>query len=142
MWSGEGGVEEGGDGCAVHVAAYDDEFHHAVAHFGVPVAHHVGVGGEERFAVFLRGGGEPESGLGEIFLPSGLLEEIAHGGVFGEIADAFGADDRGGPVFVADPVEAVEREGPAGVIYKGADAVFLGFPFVVVVMVCISGRQL
>ena len=130
-------VEGSGDGLAVHVLADEDEFLHAVAVGVVPVALEVGGAAHEVEELVVGHSGVPLAGVAQRDLLAGLLEEVAGVGFGEEPANAFGADDAGGPVAGNELVEARDVHGFATVVDEGGDAVFFGLAFVMVMVVVV-----
>ena len=75
------------------------------------------------------------AGFREVFLHARLLEEVRHIAVLAEVYHSFGADNVLGPAARYEIVELVEFERTAAEIYECGDAVFFGFPFVVMMVV-------
>ena len=72
----EAGIEVRRDGLAVEILTDKDELDHAVAVLGIPVACKTGLVLHKLNKLVLGGAGKPKSGLGQLFLHTGLLEEI------------------------------------------------------------------
>lgn len=135
LFRGKAGVKLADNLIAVEMAPDDYQLVHPVAYLGIPVAAQVGIAGHKDLKILLGSGRKPLTGLGDALLSSGLFEDVAHIGVFFKIAQALGADYLGGPSTVAEKVKAVEREGTAGVIYKGGYPVFIMAVFLIFIMV-------
>ena len=131
----EASVEGGGQRGAVHVAADEDELHHAVAVFLVPVAGKRGVHLHEPAAVLLGSGGVPFAGLGNLLLHAGLFKQYRHVAVVAEVQHALGAYHAFRPVAGAEVVKPLEDKRCAAVVYECRDAVFLCLALVMMMVV-------
>lgn len=136
--SGEAGVEVGCELLAVKVLTYEHEFDHAVAIGGIPVAGKVGVGAHHLHELIFRSSSEPVACLGEFFLHSRLLKEVAHIHVVPEIEHTLGSDDIFWPLTAYEIIEFVDVKRAAAIINKSLDAILLGFALAMMVVVMVA----
>ena len=115
--------------------ADEDELLHAVAVLLVPVALQARILLLEELQLVFGHRGVPLAGLTNAHLLAGLLEHVAGVAFVVEIADALGTDDALGPFAGYELIEESQIEGTATVVDVGADAVFLGFALIVMVVV-------
>ena len=128
-------VEGGGDSFLVHLLPDENEFLHAVAVLFVPVACKRGFALHEVEQLVLGHGGVPLSGVFQLELLTGLLEDITGVVLRGKIAHTLGTDDLFGPVTRHEIVEEGQTERTAGKINKRTDSVLLRLTFLVVMVV-------
>ena len=102
-------VEQTGYFGAIHIAAYEHKFLHAVAIHRIPVTKLPGLALHKLFEFLLGRFGKPKATFGEFLLHTGLLEKIGHGGILLKITYAFGADDALGPMARHEIVELIQR---------------------------------
>ena len=110
---------------------------HAVAIGLVPIFSQSFVGGQKRFEFFLGHGGIPLSGIAQAHLFARLFEDVAGLWLVLKPADAFASNDLVWPMLGNEAVEVNQVERLAAIVNKGADAIFLHLPAVVMVMVLV-----
>ena len=130
-------VKSVANGFFVEILADKDQFNHAVAVFGVPVTRQTGFLLHEHFKLLGRSCREPETGLGELFLHTCLLEKERHVAVMAEIDHALAANHVSRPFGGDEMVELVDVEAGATIVHKGLNAILLRFAFAVMVVAAV-----
>ena len=116
---------------------YKHELLHAVAIGLVPIFSQSFVGGQKRFEFFLGHGGIPLPSITQAHLFARLFEDVAGLWLVLKPADAFASNDLVWPMLGNEAVEVDQVERLAAIVNKGADAIFLHLPAVVMVVVMV-----
>ena len=123
--------------CLVHLSADKDQLVNAVAVYGVPRSRDVGIHGEDFLSVLLGESRNPVAVIGGVLLLAALLENIGGVGGLGNPEQTLRADNLLGPFVENEVLKLLLIKGLYILINKGADAVFLGFAFLVMMVVMV-----
>ena len=118
----------------VKVLPDEDNLDHTVAIDRIPILTQILVPAHHLLKLILRHRGEPQTGVLDGFLHSGLLEEVALVLLVRKIAQTLGPDHVLRPLFGDEPVELVDVQRLTAIIDKGPDVIFLDFATLVIVM--------
>ena len=118
----------------VKILPDEDNLDHTVAIDRIPILTQILVPAHHLLKLILRHRGEPQTGVLDGFLHSGLLEEVALVLLVRKIAQTLGPDHVLRPLFGDEPVELVDVQRLTAIIDKGPDVIFLDFATLVIVM--------